>query len=501
MPITIPAQQPYPHPGVFRQSNSPRFDFAFRNSSRGSNIFVNEISKGGVAWTFDETVEAGYFIDGSPWVALNSATVNITQITPASIVGRNGGMVNPDSTIINGADDRLKSNTYDHSQNVTSVEKLPRLLTAGESYVQCISKIQDATGDDTELEEIQVLTVLATAPPANSFRPGYSGTEKLIFNENDLVWSNLPSLANVANTPTIAECAAYFAGGPYIKIRSGFADRDWHAKLNHPASDGNYSGQEYGRAIAKNTGKALLRAMLEGDATSKRSLVVGLVQAGIDCYTAAKAGLRWNADGGHNQGAKMLVMFAAKMLESQELYDVANWGITDIFQEDQQTFYIAQENVDISNDNGPVPWAPDDRNGTPVQYESADLGRAEWGIKNYNSPDESDMNWRAIYRHVSGAGQFMHCVAAYLMGVQNEWNNSAWFDYFLNHYYIRESGNDPSTNPESGIGGGANSITNFASDVYLAHINPTPSNTIPVSSSINGMVQGQVAIVENLEPR
>ncbi|MEM9341211.1 MAG: hypothetical protein AAGA66_20950, partial [Bacteroidota bacterium] len=435
--------------------------------------FSTSAQKGGVTWSFDEA-ETGTFIDGSPWV-VSDGSINLTATSPESVIGRNGGFVNPTSSFGNGADDRLKFNDYDHQENLTSSEKLPRQLTAGESYVHTVSKSADAPGDASELEEIQVLTILEEVPPQNSFRPPYSGTLKPIYTVSDIQWDNLPSYANTANTPTIEECLSYFSQGPYIKIKDGFSDRYWHADKNHP-------GGEYGREIAKNTGKALMRVMLEGSQEEKQDLVIALIQAGIDCYGAAASGLTWNADGGHNQGAKMLILFAGKMLGSQELLDMANWELSDVFQEDQQVFYIDQAIVDVTNGNGEKEWNPDERNGDAKVYEAEDIGRPEWGIRYYRSPEKTDMAWYSRYRQVSGSAQFSHCVAAYLMGVQEEWNHSAWFDYLLNRYYIVESDNDPSTEVREGIGNGANSITSFASEVYLAHINPNPSSTVATNT-------------------
>ncbi|WP_299673912.1 hypothetical protein [uncultured Tenacibaculum sp.] len=453
---------------------------------------TTSITKGGITWSFDET-QTGRFLDGSPWI-ISDGNIKLTATLPVSKEGRNGGFVNPDNSFSNGSDDRMKFNDYKHEENVTSLEKLPINLLPGNSYLQTKSKDSDAPGDNSDLEEIQVLTVLDVAPPIESFRPPYSGTLKPIYKKSDIKWSNLLSYTNTANTPSIEECLRYFSGGPYMKIKTGFADRYWHADANHPNG-------EYGREIAKNTGKALIRAMLEGTQSEKEELVIALIQAGIDCYGAAKSGLSWDADGGHNQGAKMLILFAGKMLESQELLEVANWEKTDIFQEDQQAFYINQEAVDISNGNGTENWDPDERNGAAKKYEVADIGRPEWGIRHYRSSKRSDMAWHSRYRQVSGSAQFSHCVAAYLMDVQKEWNHSAWFDYFLNRYYIVESGNDPATKAKSGIGNGANSITTFASEVYLKHINPIPSNTVPAKSSIDGVVLGKVSIIRDLEPR
>ena len=87
------------------------------------------------------------------------------------------------------------------------------------------------------------------------------------------------------------------------------------------------------------------------------------------------------------------------------------------------------------------------------------------------------------------------------MGVQSQWNHSAWFDYYLNRYYIAESGNDPSTIPVQGIGNADQQITEFASSVYLQLINPTPWDTEGAASSIPGVQIGKVAVIPNLEPR
>ncbi|MGD9365084.1 MAG: hypothetical protein PVH87_05265 [Desulfobacteraceae bacterium] len=146
--------------------------------------------------------------------------VTIVGIDPASTQrgGRtmNGAMVNPSPTLgsTQGYDSAMYAGygpAYDADLNVAldiSADH-PLVLDPGVSLVSSISEAE--AGARPQLLSAAVLTVLASAPPAGSFRPPYTGEDKTIrFNVTDLDYTPLASLSPVASTPQPAEVARYF---------------------------------------------------------------------------------------------------------------------------------------------------------------------------------------------------------------------------------------------------------------------------------------------------
>jgi len=493
--LSIPSELPIRHEDTYRQNDSPFFDVNFIQSARPPATIASEVVVGGVSVAFNQPTQVGRYIDGSPWAVFNSG-LQITQRLPAGEDGRNGTMVNISSGQSNGGDSRVKFHNYSHAANVLSAEKLPRDVAAGESYCLFVSKNRDIVGDESPFDEMQVLTIVETPPAPTEFRPHYYDSTKLVFTETQIDYTRVPNYPVTPSAGTLADAAAYFQSGPYCKIISGFADRYWHATKNHNTGS-------YAREVARTTGLAALRLVMSGTQEQKRPLVIGLIQSGIDIQGAVASGLRWDADGGHSQGAKLLVAIAAYLLNSPTLGAIADWGQTDVFQEDQQTAIVDASLVSITNS---ASWVPDTRpyssGGAPLPYLSADIGRPIWAIRHYLQPQRSDMNWRAIYRTVSGSAQFVHCVAAYLMGLEQTWNHTAWFDFYLNRYYVVEAGLDGLETPMAGIGNFANQIDPAANEAYLTYINPAVATSlVPALSSRAGVLQTTVPVTAGLEPR
>jgi hypothetical protein len=80
--------------------------------------------------------------------------------------------------------------------------------------------------------------------------------------------------------------------------------------MDYPGNVTGYPG-EYPTEISE----AILRLTLNDlDASKKRPALVALVQAGIDYYASAVGGVSWPANGGHGNGRKLAIAFAAAML-------------------------------------------------------------------------------------------------------------------------------------------------------------------------------------------
>lgn len=399
---------------------------------------ASSVSRAGVTWSFDRPYEVGQFANGDWWVL---GPVTVTEITPVSTGNRNGSMLNPQLSRNQGFDDRIQKNEYVPELNVAT--QLPLYIDAPASLLSSISLGEKASRDNPQLDTIVILTVLLEAPEAGSFRPPYIGSDKSILgNVSQLDYSVLRRLEPVEGAPEDLVALAKKFELPYIETTQSWTGRYMHPKSNQPG---------YGRELAHRLGYGLLALQLDYPDEVKEALFVNLVQIGIDIYGAARAGAEWAADGGHNQGRKMPMLLAAVALGDADILEYADAQKYMIFQEDQQTFYVSQSHVDTPRQKL--------RNRPLYPYTSDMIGMPEWGIRNYHHPARSGSNWNAYYRTVSGSATFTHATVARLMGVEDEWNHPAFFDYYDRYWEIE-------SNSETALGKGKNGIQFFTRNMW-----------------------------------
>lgn len=445
---------PLPNVNVNRKVLAGLFVSLFMAAFSSHSLALKSIERHGVTWNFKEDLPVGKygtFANGDPWVV---GPVTIVSISPASVSGRNGSMVNPSPLSGDqGLDSRMQRNVYVESLNIAA--SLPYTAKPGTSILSSISKAT-SEGDKPYLQQIDVLTVLGQAASPGDFRPPYVGDDKsLNWNKSDLDYNRLGRYAvpnSGTNLPAIEALTSYFEY-PWIELSTGWTGRYFHAERNHPTGG-------YGREMAKAAGEALMWLQLNHADRDKEKLLIGVVQAGIDIYGVAMQGATWDADGGHNQGRKMLLLLAGKVLNDPAMLAFADAKQHLIFQDDQQTFFVSQTEVDITHSSA---WDPGTRAEGVEPYTAEDIGLAEWGIRHAKQPEWNNKHWSATYRQVSGSATFSHVVAARLMGVEAEWNWPPVFAYY-DRYFTKEW-------PEGiGYGVGANSISSFAADLYEAYI-------------------------------
>ncbi len=447
---------------------------------------VDYIEQFGIRWTFDKVLSLepqadayhyGRFANGDYWIV---GPVTIVGIDPASveIQGRivHGSEINPVAGLEHGFDTAMDDALvkYIAAKNVARPngqpvsEANPLAVAAGSSLVSTISDLDLTSSNDTnplwgystaynsasKIHTAAVLTVLATAPPAGSFRPGYAGSDKTIRHTvSDLQWSVLKNLTAVPGTPSMLDAERWFER-PWLDHVQNWMSRRLHPQYNMP---------DYGREIQWYIGKAALMLHLDYNQSDKETLLVRFVQAGIDYYSIVASGGNnvWNGTGGQNGGRKLPILFAGKLLEDADMlavgqksgaylytgeygppaYPNKDWiGPPDCirFGEDDQTFYVTQNDVDWTNSEW---WNPDDRSGTPEPYSVDDIGLPEWGIRHASEPWVSDRAYTANYRTVVMCTLEGIVLAAHISGLREAWNHEALFDYMdryveLNGYRI-----------------------------------------------------------------
>ncbi len=366
------------------------------------------VSQFGITWTFDKKYPVGQFVNGDWWVV---GPVVVVGIIPGPGHGRNGSMVNPQPGNDQAYDDRIDG--FKSGLGVT----FPFVLKPGESLVSTISSPEIDPPSYSEnnpiwLRAAGVLTCLAQAPPADSFRPPYCGRDKPMYLKAALRKNLLPSLEPVGLRPSLAEIERKFER-PWLDHKIGWSCRSMHPYENMV---------DYGGRISTDIGEGALMLLLDENIVgSKEKLLIRYVQLGIDLYGIASNGGSWPSDGGHASGRKFPILFAGLMLnEPRMLHSEPSVR----FGEDDQTFYVTRDDLEIIHH---------DQSGNPRAdqgYSPNMLGMPEWGIRHFAEPVKDDPSWSAGYRRNLTAGSWCGWIlAARILKLKEVWNHDALFDY------------------------------------------------------------------------
>lgn len=381
---------------------------------------ASSVSQFGVTWFFEGDPTVGQFVNGDFWVV---GPVTLKRVTPDTAFLNNatlhGSMLNPVPNTGHGFDSRVRDNLYDSKKNVAL--SLPIVLHPGSSLLSCESHLAPVQGDAPQLKTIAILTVLATKPAPGAFRPPYCGTDKTLkWHLCDLDRSRLGRLPLVPQTPALIGVEPRFER-PWIEIKTDWTGRYLHPSSNQPA---------YGREMAHQVAEALLLLQLDVSAEQKQTLLVRILQYGLDIFGAARLGAEWPDQGGHNQGRKMPMLLAGALFRDADILEFSNADKHLIFQEDRQVWYVNE------NDVGRPLHLTDGR--PRDQYIKADIGVAEWGEQHYINPKRDGRNWNSYYRDVAGSCTIGHILTARLMGLETAWGSAPIFDYY-DRYWEKEN--------------------------------------------------------------
>jgi hypothetical protein len=398
---------------------------------------ATSVTRSAITWTFSADKTVGQYANGEWWVV---GPVTIINISPKSIVsgGRtiNGSTINPDSAEypIHGFDSAMAETGlgYNAGANVGRPggkdisAANPLVVQNGSSLISCVS--HPVSTNRPTITDISILTVVASAPPAGSFRPPYCGNDKTHYwNKSNLRYNILQKLT-LSGAPTVSEAADYFEN-PWFELATESSGRYYHPANHQP---------EYGRDMAWKLGDALLALHLNYTDAQKEPLYVALVQWGIDLYGCATTGARWADNGGHNAGRKGGLVMAGLALNDPKILAYANAKNPSgfIFAEDRQTWYVMQSDV------GRALYQGDGRQRDP--YIQADVGIPEWGEKHASQPDRDGRNWSTFYRDINYVAHLGEALAIRLTaGGYQAWNWPAFFDYTDRSWSISSSAMRP----------------------------------------------------------
>lgn len=398
---------------------------------------ATSLSRHGITWTFDQDYTTGQYANGDYWVV---GPVRIIAISPAStlVSGRtqHGSMINPlpntrdrayrsayDSALRYGGFDATRNVARPNGANLSASNSL--LVPAGSSLMS--SRTAAAAESRPQLEDLAILTVVASAPPSGSFRPPYVGTDKTHrWNTSQINFGALRSLAPVQGTPSLSS------------VESNF-ERVWNEQDTEYTGEylrASNNGPSYGRNLCYEISPALLSLQLNYTNEQKRTLLIRILQYGIDIYGVARNGGIWYNNGGHAQGRKMVMLLTAAVLGDSQMMAYGDARQHFIFQEDHQTFYVTQAEVNLTNSSQ---WSPDSRTPNPQPYRASDIGLAEWGITHFTDPANDVNTWESVYRDNNISSVIAGALVARLMGLNDEWNWPAFFDYQDRAFAIEES--------------------------------------------------------------
>jgi hypothetical protein len=270
---------------------------------------LSSVTKDGITWTFSEPERVGQFITGDYYV-VGPATV--TAISPAPANGRNGSVKNiPPTDDETGFDSRTSSNRYDASLRSDP----PVSLAVGDALASSISVATVGsrtrwlfnTSADSPVQSVSILTSVAAPLPPDAFRPSYVGRNAPIFYSRNLRRELLPRLASVSSTPSFSEYESHFR-------------RPWIDALFFNFDSPIDYMPDYSREIARAVSMAWLLVLVDRPPEQRESLLVYLVQYGIDLSGLVERGHPgWPAHGGHGNGRKLPIVAAGVLLDQVDL--------------------------------------------------------------------------------------------------------------------------------------------------------------------------------------
>ncbi|HUI91058.1 MAG TPA: FlgD immunoglobulin-like domain containing protein [Chitinivibrionales bacterium] len=373
-------------------------------------------------------VHVGTFVNGDFYVV---GACTVTAVAPAPTVSpaRNGSVVNLDPSY-EGTPFDDRSGNY----TATSRKYPPITLNPGDALISTVSLhvttnnniqtwLAPGTGTESTDSIAAVLTCLTAPVPTDAFRPGYCDRTQKIYCGDSLRWNLLPNLARVKSmTPALLqEWSRHFYRSPWMDVCFFGFDAAVEYQVH------------YGREVARAVGIGTLFLICDFTKPEKDSLMIGLVQYGIDLWGIVRgcnASRGWQAHGGHGSGRKLAMVFAGIMLGdtamSQPTITYPNLRIG----EDMQTAYgpcwCSPSNVVYTGHQGL--W-----NGVPVSSDPC------WGPYEHLQPSQwptlvtasdSDYHLGEDYRHCCTSGAWIgEALAALLLKAEGLWSHPAFFSY------------------------------------------------------------------------
>ena len=414
-----------------------------------------------VTIAFKSPRPVGHFISGNLGqgdVFVVGETV-VTGWTPApGIVSGsrrgNGGVVN----VRVGSESPFDSiwSYYEDALNVGN--KLPVTLKPWDTLMIAVSD-PSASSAKNSIKKFVTLTCLPQTPPADAFRPGYTGPTKELFRYSD-VQEALFMDVNIAKD--MPEAAAPATVEPTPRFFPDFVStfrRDFQQSPGHVSP--------YGRDNATHYGTPQIAIFCDYPPEVKKALAIDLIQLGIDTWQVFKQAriaqgesTVWGADGGHNHSRLARILVAGKLLGHADMLNIvrdhlspgldgstSHGSFRGGMQEQAQCFYVTKDDVAMTASST---WSPSYGDRSKDGYEEAMIGTPDWIGKGFDFDPKSPGGVNASFRghpyrygdpiYPSKHGEFC---ALMMLGLRPNFGWDAHFDYTIREIHMKAGLRDP----------------------------------------------------------
>jgi len=386
------------------------------------------VTQNTITLNFDADYTVGQFVNGDYYIVAPSGMV-LTSTSPASVSATrdvNGCMVNPSHS--NGQQGYDEQITWAPSSYAPYNASLNAVLDASSgnkktipvnSSLVCV-RSQTAAQQLPAFTDMAVFTVLSSAPPAGSFRPGYMGTDKTIpHNISDIDYSKLGTVTPASNAPTFASIEEPTAKVWYEAF-AHWVGRYFRATNNVPIP--NYG---YGSNMATVLGQGLLLLNSNYSNSTKQKLLYQLLQYAIDIENCMDNGVVWPANGGHGHGRKTVLTLGGVVFNDAGMKAKLNYTTNPTaWAEDTHLWVISSADYSRTVTG----WSGE--TGTVTQYSAGvtPVGTVEWGWDHISSPTYDNAARTATYRDDWGSN-IAGMLSVLIMGGKSLWARPETFDY------------------------------------------------------------------------
>jgi len=258
---------------------------AYIGQNGGVTVFESDFYAGTsypitVSWFYNSAGTTGKFIcPNDVWVA-DSSGITLVGVTPApgSATHVHAAL---DPYVGLAVPQGLSCHCSNYSASLDIIDTLdigtPSTWVSVPAGTSIVFLREYATEQDqTWANAAAVLTVLASAPPANSFRPPWTGTNKAVnYNLASINFSALPKLTEPAGAPTFATCQSWFA----------YPVLDWALDpSDYPHGMARANLPRTGQELANKVNVATFKLSCNFTDAEKQALAAYLIQYGLDIW-------------------------------------------------------------------------------------------------------------------------------------------------------------------------------------------------------------------------
>lgn len=388
---------------------------------------ATSVTQNGITWTFSADCTVGQYVNGDYYVV---APVTISSVSPGWDGVKHGSMLDPVPLAAQGFDSRIHAYYPYSAANRVTFPLVIGSVTTPKSLLSAISLATNVTGGAYQaLSDMAVLTIVASAPAANSFRPAYvSGGSKTQWNVSDVNYSLVPTLA-VPSGATVPTGLTWGA-----KIYPYFGPQVWTTTIipeNNVKAGASYEGEVYPAYYTEYMSKMALAMMHTG--ASRTEYINRFIQQGIDLYEISLGNVDgWQANGGFGGGMKWPIIFAGKLLGSTSMRAMPlwlpNWGTG------SNVYKVAEDGFTYIG--ATFSGYPSGRPRYGIDYVSMGLSLAGCtsncmardpdGVWN---PSDNPSGFGGGYQFLTSNRWMGQALAVRLMDSISDWNHQAFFDY------------------------------------------------------------------------